>query len=178
MSSVHSVSTLVVNESCVFYSVICGFAICIFGYRPCIQELTERLIRKVSSKLEAGFMMLKDKRSILLKAAGLLALALSSVGLIAETSSASRYDNQIQTAVTHKLADKRQFNNVKANVQDGIVTLSGTVELYQHKADAAKLARKAGHVQGVRNLLDVAGPTVSDVDLAQKLAKKLRYVRE
>lgn len=114
----------------------------------------------------------------LVKAAGaLLAVGILSATLMAETGAASRYDNQIQTTVTQKLAAKREFSNVKASVAEGIVTLTGTVDLYQGKLDAAKVARKAGHVQGVRNLLDVAGPNVPDAQLEQKLARKLRYVR-
>jgi osmotically-inducible protein OsmY len=108
----------------------------------------------------------------------MLAVGMLSATLMAETGAAARYDNQIQTTVTQKLAAKKGFSNVKASVQDGIVTLTGTVDLYQGKLDAAKLARKAGHAQGVRNLLDVAGPNVPDAQLEQKLAKKLRYVRE
>jgi osmotically-inducible protein OsmY len=62
-------------------------------------------------------------------------------------------------------------------VEDGIVTQTGTVDLYQRKLDAAKLARKTASAQGVRNLITVAGPNVPDEQLEQKLAKKLRYVR-
>ena len=109
---------------------------------------------------------------------GLLAVGLLSATLMAEASPASRYDSQIQTTVTRKLAAKRQFSNVKTTVEDGIVTLTGTVELYQGKLDAAKLARKAGHTRGVRNLLNVSGANVPDAQLEQQLAKKLRYVRE
>jgi len=58
------------------------------------------------------------------------------------------------------------------------VTLTGTVDLYQRKLDAAKLARKTSNVQGVRNLIVVAGPNVPDAQLEQKLATKLTYVRE
>lgn len=113
------------------------------------------------------------------KAAGsLLAIGLLSATLVAETSSASRYDAQIQNAVTHKLASKSQYENVTANVEDGIVTLTGTVNLYQQKLDAAKLARKTSNSQGVRNLITVAGPNVPDVQLEDKLARKLIYVRE
>ena len=108
----------------------------------------------------------------------LLAVGLLSVTLVAQTAAASRYDNQIQTLVTQKLAAKRQFSDVKASVEDGIVTLTGTVDLYQRKLDAAKLARKTASVQGVRNLITVAGPNVPDAQLAEKLATKLRYVRE
>jgi hyperosmotically inducible periplasmic protein len=107
----------------------------------------------------------------------LLALGLLSATLVAQTP-ASRYDNQIKTAVTQKLAAKSQFAGVKANAEDGIVTLTGTVDLYQRKLDAAKLARKAASVQGVRNLITVAGANVPDEQLEQKLATKLTYVRE
>ena len=117
------------------------------------------------------------KRNFVKLAGALLGVSLLSATLLAETGAASRYDNQIQTTVIQKLAAKSQFSNVKANVQDGIVTLTGTVDLYQGKLDAAKLARKAGHTQGVRNLLNVAGPNVADAELEQKLARKLRYVR-
>jgi osmotically-inducible protein OsmY len=108
----------------------------------------------------------------------LLAVVLLSATLVAETGAAARYDNQVQNAVTHKLASKKQFSNIQANVEDGIVTLTGTVDLYQRKLDAAKLARKISNVQGVRNLIEVAGPNVPDAQLEQKLATKLTYVRE
>lgn len=111
-------------------------------------------------------------------AGSLLAVGLLSVTLVAETGAAARYDNQVQNTVTQKLASKKQYSNIKANVEDGIVTLTGTVDLYQRKLDAAKLARKTSKVQGVRNLIVVAGPNVPDAQLEQKLATKLTYVRE
>src|SRR5579864_101137 len=111
-------------------------------------------------------------------AGALVAVALLSVALFADTGAAARYDNQVQNAVTQKLASKSQFRDVKSSVEDGIVTLTGTVDLYQRKLDAAKLARKTAQVQGVRNLITVAGPNVPDAQLEQKLARKLRYVRE
>jgi osmotically-inducible protein OsmY len=120
----------------------------------------------------------KNEKSRVLKFVGsLLAVGLLSATLIAQTSAASRYDTQIQTTVTRKLAAKNRFQNVRFSVEDGIVTLTGTVDLYQHKLDAAKLARKTAKVQGVRNLLTVAGPNVIDEQLEQKLARKLTYVR-
>jgi len=105
-----------------------------------------------------------------------LAVGLLSATLMADTASA-RYDNQIKARVTHKLAAKSPFANVQSSVEDGIVTLTGTVDLYQTKLDAAKAARKTANVQGVRNLITVAGANVPDAQLEQKLAKKLRYVR-
>jgi osmotically-inducible protein OsmY len=108
---------------------------------------------------------------------GLLAVGLLSATLFAQTPAATRYDNQIQTTVAHKLAAKNQFSNVQSSVEEGIVTLTGTVDLYQRKLDAAKLARKTASVQGVRNLITVAGPNVPDEQLDQKLSRKLTYVR-
>jgi hyperosmotically inducible periplasmic protein len=107
----------------------------------------------------------------------LLAIGLLSATLAAQTT-ATRYDNQIQTSVTQKLAKKAAFSDVKANAEDGIVTLTGTVDLYQRKLDAAKTARKMADVQGVRNLIAVAGPDIADAQLQQKLAEKMLYVRE
>src|SRR5216684_8894427 len=107
----------------------------------------------------------------------MLAVGLLSATLFAQTPAAARYDNQIQTAVTHELAAKNHFQEVKSCVDDGIVTLTGTVDLYQRKLDAAKLARKTANVQGVRNLITVAGPNVPDAQIEQKLAPKLTYVR-
>jgi hyperosmotically inducible protein len=117
-------------------------------------------------------------RKTLLQAAGsLLAVGLLSATLAAQPASAARNDNQIQSTVTQKLAEKNQFRDLKANTEDGIVTLTGSVVLYRDKLDAGKLARKSANSQGVRNLITVAGPLVSDGQLGQKLAQKLRYVR-
>jgi hyperosmotically inducible protein len=117
------------------------------------------------------------KKSLLKTVGALLAAGLLSATLVAQTAAAARYDNQIQTTVVQKLAKKSQLQDVKASVEDGIVTLTGTVDLYQRKLDAAKLARKTASVQGVRNLITVAGPNVPDEQLEQKLARKLTYVR-
>lgn len=111
-------------------------------------------------------------------AGSVLAVGLLSAMLAAETGAAARYDHQVENAVAHKLGSKKQFSNVKASVEDGIVTLNGTVDLYQRKLDAGKLARKTPNVQGVRNLITVAGPNVPDAQLEQRLATKLTYVRE
>jgi len=88
-----------------------------------------------------------------------------------------RYDQQIQQAVSQKMQASKQLQNVGSSVEDGIVTLTGTVGLYQDKLDAAKKAKKLANVSGVRNQIAVAGETVPDGQLQQKLAKKLAYDR-
>jgi len=110
-------------------------------------------------------------------AVGVMALGLLSATLAAQTPAAARYDDQIQTAVAHKLAAKQQLSDIKSSVLDGVVTLTGNVNLYQRKVDAAKLAKKTSHVEGVRNLITVAGPNIPDAQLEAKLDRKLSYVR-
>jgi hyperosmotically inducible protein len=117
------------------------------------------------------------RRNMMGKLAGtLLAVGLMSTALLADTASA-RYDSQIQTNISQKLAAKSPLSGVKADVKDGIVTLTGTVDLYQRKLDAEKAARKTAKVHGVRNFITVEGANVPDAKLEEKLARKLRYVR-
>ena len=101
-------------------------------------------------------------------------LVLLSMTAMATTG---RYDQQIQQTVSHKLHDAKQLQSVNSSVEDGIVTLTGTVGLYQDKVDAAKKVKKLANVSGVRNDIAVAGETVPDVQLQQRLAKKLAYDR-
>lgn len=102
--------------------------------------------------------------------------AVLAAPLAAQTNSAARYDDTIKTNVVHKLADNAKFSNIHSSVEDGIVTLTGTVSLYQQKLDVAKKVRKMDKVQGVRNLLAVS-TTVPDAQLAAKLDRKLYYDR-
>ena len=101
-------------------------------------------------------------------------LVLLSMSAMAATG---RYDQQIQQAVSQKIHEAKQLQSVSSSVEDGIVTLAGTVDLYQNKLDAAKKVKKLANVNGVRNEIAVAGETVPDSELQQKLAKKLAYDR-
>jgi hyperosmotically inducible periplasmic protein len=107
---------------------------------------------------------------------GPLLTVVLSAGLLAASSGAAGYDAVIESKVTQKLADKKDFRNVRASTEDGIVALSGTVELYQQKLDAAKKVRKIADVQGVRNLIEV-GSIEPDADLAAALGRRLYYDR-
>src|SRR5208282_5207355 len=108
-----------------------------------------------------------------------LALTLAFVVLLSVSALAatSQYDQQIQQAVSHKIRDARQLQGVNASVEDGIVTLTGTVDLYQDKLDAAKKAKKTSNVSGVRNNIVVAGKSVPDEELQKQLAKKVDFDR-
>lgn len=79
------------------------------------------------------------------------------------------------SAAQSKLNGK-QYQNVKVAVDDnGIATLSGTVDLYEYKMDADKKVHKVKGIKGVRNEIEVTGPSVPDDQLKQKLAEKLAY---
>jgi hyperosmotically inducible protein len=114
-------------------------------------------------------------KSIRSAVSSLLAVGVLSVGLAAQTASA-RYDSDIQGRVTQQLTKKQEFRNLQASTEDGIVTLSGTVDLYQQKLDAAKKVRKMDQVQGVRNLIAVSS-SAPDTEVQAKLERKLHYDR-
>jgi osmotically-inducible protein OsmY len=89
----------------------------------------------------------------------------------------SARDQQVQKLVTAELREKEKFQGVSASVEDGIVTLAGTVELFIDKENAEKRVRKIRNVDGVRNHIQIAGKQVSDLELRETLANKLRYDR-
>ncbi|MBE7181591.1 MAG: BON domain-containing protein [Terriglobus roseus] len=98
-----------------------------------------------------------------------------SLPVVAQTEDAT-----VQAEVQKSL-DSKRFSGVTATVKDGIVTLSGTVDVYATKADAEnKIHHKKG-VVAVSNQIVVGGPAsetpVSDIELRNKLAEKLAYDR-
>lgn len=87
-----------------------------------------------------------------------------------------RNDAQIQAEVTRSL-EARRFREVKSSVHNGIVTLTGTVDIYSAKTDADNRVHRRRNVRGVENLIQVVGPMVDDETLRNKLAEKLAYDR-
>jgi osmotically-inducible protein OsmY len=85
-------------------------------------------------------------------------------------------DAQIQADVMKALENKR-FKDVKASVRDGVVTLTGTVDLYSAKLEAENRAHHRRNVKSVENQIEVAGPLIDDTTLRNKLAEKLAYDR-
>ncbi len=86
-------------------------------------------------------------------------------------------DENAATAAVNARLNKKQFQNVKVSTENGIVTLTGTVDLYEYKADAARRAQKTKGISAVRNMIEVGGPTYSDAQLKEKLLEKLQYDR-
>ncbi len=111
-------------------------------------------------------------------AAASITLAVLTVGPL---SYAQDKGNDAQVlAEVQKSLDKKQFSEVHASVRNGIVTLSGTVDLYATKEDAEHRIHHKHGVVAVDNELRVqsgGNSEISDVELRNKLAEKLTYDR-
>ena len=102
--------------------------------------------------------------------------AAQSAGATAQPGATPQAQTDTSTDAAARL-NKKQYRDVKVTVENGIATLTGSVDLYEYKADAEKRVRKAKSVTAVRNLIEVAGPSISDQELQAKLAEKLAYDR-
>lgn len=106
----------------------------------------------------------------------LLSLPLASFALPGNGAASMMEDENPAAAAAAKL-NKKQFQNVKVTVDNGVATLTGTVDLFEYKEQAEKIVHKVKGVTAVRNEIEVAGPSVSDQELQQKLVEKLQYDR-
>ncbi|SRR5579875_2295660 len=107
----------------------------------------------------------------------LLVLCGAMAGLAqADGSANGQHDAEIRSEVARTLRHRR-FRGVQASVHDGIVTLTGTVQVYSVKADASLRVRRRKNVRGVENLIEVVGPPVDDETLRNRLAEKIAYDR-
>ncbi len=85
-------------------------------------------------------------------------------------------DSQILTDINRELNTNR-FKNIQVSVNNGVITLEGSVDLFADKEAAEK---KAIHVKkglAIRNVIRVAGAQISDEELQSKLMTKLQYDR-
>jgi hyperosmotically inducible protein len=115
-------------------------------------------------------------RDITTKLAGTLVLAGSLLFSGVVRAQDAGADAQTQSEVM-KALDKKQFKDVQAAVHDGMVTLTGTVEVYSYKEDADKRVHHRKGVKAVDNEIQVGGAPVEDATLRNKLAEKLAYDR-
>lgn len=94
----------------------------------------------------------------------------------AEQKPAARHDGQILQDVNKYIQSKKDFQGVKASVEDQIVTLDGTVNLYIDRENLEKKVKKMKNVDGIRNHVQIQSK-VPDEQLRQMLADRLRYDR-
>ena len=109
---------------------------------------------------------------LMVAGAGFPALATAQM-----SSRQAQQDQEIQSAVKAQLEKKELFRAIKAEVNEGIVTISGEVPLYMDKVNAEKRVRKVKNVDGVRNRVEVSGPGFVDDEVRENLSTKLRYDR-
>jgi hyperosmotically inducible protein len=107
----------------------------------------------------------------------LAGMALPTLAVAQANTRQDKQDQQIKTLVSAQLQKKDTFRSVSTDVEDGIVTITGEVPLYIDKMNAEKRVRKVKSVDGVRNHINVGGTAVSDRDVQENLANKLRYDR-
>ncbi|MGD0859845.1 MAG: BON domain-containing protein [Terracidiphilus sp.] len=110
-------------------------------------------------------------------AAALLGLPQAALAAPRSGAAAQAEEGSPATGAAAARLNHKQYRDVKVTVDNGIATLTGTVDLYEYKADAEKSVRKARGVSAVRNLIEVAGPNVPDSELQAKLSEKLAYDR-
>lgn len=82
--------------------------------------------------------------------------------------------NNVQSAAQKALSASR-FKNVHVQVQNGVATLTGSVDLYATKANADQKIRHVNGVQAIRDEIQVAGPEISDQKLQNELINKISY---
>lgn len=104
-------------------------------------------------------------------------MLISGFAALAQTDSGLTKDQIVANKVAGKLANQNRFHGIDVQVDDRIVSLSGTVDLYIDKVDAERKAKNADGVSGVRNEILVDSKNVSDAELQDTLANKLRYDR-
>ena len=143
---------------------------------------TRTLANALREDKDPGMTKTMNKASISIFAAALVVSVLTIPqlsGAVTNEKGINALDQDSNPATTSASArlDKKQYRGIKVSVENGIATLTGTVDLYEYKADAEKRVRKASGVIAVRNLVDVAGPSFPDRELQAKLQEKLTYDR-
>ena len=103
----------------------------------------------------------------------LLGLLLSTTTMHAAQGS----DGAPVQAALAKALNKKQFSSVQATLQGNVAVLRGTVDVFDDKEEAGKRARRVKGVGAVDNEIEVAGPSVPDAQLQQKLVKAIEYDR-
>jgi osmotically-inducible protein OsmY len=85
-----------------------------------------------------------------------------------------RYDSQIRAQVAQVLDGNKDYKNVKADVEDGIVTLSGDVQLHSVRRGLVTRIHRIAHVAGVENQIVLAPPAIPDNILTGRVQTQLQ----
>lgn len=83
-------------------------------------------------------------------------------------------DGQTQAAVQKALSASR-FKNIQVSVENGVVTLTGSVDLLQTKLNADMKVRHVKGIGAIRDEIQVNGPEIPDQQLQAKLQRAITY---
>lgn len=118
--------------------------------------------------------MSKARRSLIpFLVAGLMLISPGAV--IFGQSMAS--DNNLRAEIMNKALNKSKFKDVQAAVNNGMVKLTGTVDVADTRHQADERVHRVKGVVAVDNEIQVAGPTIPDAELQQKVVKAVEYDR-
>lgn len=104
-------------------------------------------------------------------------LLMASPGALSFAQSNMASDNNLRAEIMNKALNKSQFKNIQVSVQDGVATLTGTVDVVDQKYDADRRVHRVKGLKGVENEIQIAGPAISDAELQQKVLKAVQYDR-
>jgi len=108
----------------------------------------------------------------------LTAMALAGSLIFVPAALSAQADNSHDAQLKKDASDllnKKQFREIHSSVQDGVVTLTGTVDRLIDKMDAEKRIRKAPNLIAINDQIQVGGPQVEDATLTEKLNRKLNF---
>lgn len=103
-----------------------------------------------------------------------LILALvASPALIAQSDAVELPDNIIADVIESRLAKRDLDSDISVRVDQGVVTLTGTVETLAEKRQAEKLAMKADDVRRVVNGLELQDISRSSAEIAREISRAI-----
>lgn len=82
--------------------------------------------------------------------------------------------NDAQASAQKALSASR-FKNVQVQVQNGVATLTGSVDVYSDKMNADSKVRHVHGVQAIRDEIQVNGPEIPDQKLQEKVINTISY---
>jgi hyperosmotically inducible periplasmic protein len=86
-------------------------------------------------------------------------------------------DSNLRAEIMNKALNKSKFKNINVSVHNGVVKLTGTVDVVDTKYDADKRVHRVKGVVAVDNEIEAGGPMIPDAELQQKVLKAVQYDR-
>jgi hyperosmotically inducible periplasmic protein len=106
-----------------------------------------------------------------------LGVSVSALPFAVAAPQSGQNDTNLQAEVMNKALNKPNLKDITATAHGGVITLTGTVPLFDLKQEADKRTHKIKGVQGVSNEIQVAGSNLPDSVLEAKLVKAISYDR-